>query len=178
MTPYLNWDISPALQPHKTSIPAHFVSRALNFLHIKSFQIEFYQFCLSELLKSSSYFKNVSLYYLIVLGNCHLFIYWVIKAQISNFLSFESVLCVKLWSTDMPVVCWYCKDFLLFLLDIEVHYYMWVVWELWYLLELAILTDVVMSGKTMLYYVLCYLLSANALGTWQHFSDDFFCVLE
>lgn len=104
MTPYLNWDIFPALQPHKTSIPTHFISRALNFLHIKSFQIEFYQFSLSELLKSSSYFKNVSLYYLIVLGNCHLFIYWVIIAQISNFLSFESVLCVKLWSTDMPVL--------------------------------------------------------------------------
>lgn len=117
MTPYLNWDISPALQPHKTSIPTHFVSRALNFLHIKSFQIEFYQFCLSELLKSSSYFKNVSLYYLIVLGNCHLFIYWVIKAQISNFLSFESVLCVKLCHRYACVVivkiffffCWILK---------------------------------------------------------------------
>lgn len=85
MTPYLNWDISPALQPHKTSIPTHFVSRALNFLHIKSFQIEFYQFCLSELLKSSSYFKNVSLYYLIVLGNCHLFIHCILGHQSADF---------------------------------------------------------------------------------------------
>lgn len=171
MTPYLNWDISPALQPHKTSIPTHFVSRALNFLHIKSFQIEFYQFCLSELLKSSSYFKNVSLYYLIVLGNCHLFIYWVIIAQISTSCLLN-LSCV--WNCDPQIcLCWYCKDFLLFLLDIEVRYNTWVVWELWYLLELAILTDVVMSGKTILYYVLCYLLSANALGTWQHFSDFF-----
>lgn len=83
------------------------------------------------------------------------------------------------WNCDPQIcLCCYCKDFLLFLLDIEVRYNTWVVWELWYFLELAILTDVVMSGKTMLYYVLCYLLSANALGTWQHFSDDFFCVLE